>query len=184
MAPNEIRDAIKTVERQLPDDLTWLDAFRYHKDATLELLAISGRVDVNDLLNSADRLRLADILVIYQTSSKEENTMTNEAADISMFSDENRPYLLAAQKHRAKLQKSDTESIFDIALRLKEMIEKKRADDAAQRRPEAAMFDASAHRAGWRTADACRALTRAIERFWGEPDCPVRFAKPPGMVKD
>ena len=33
-----------------------------------------------------------------------------EAADVAMFDEVNRPYLLAAQKHRAKLQKAMTKA--------------------------------------------------------------------------
>jgi hypothetical protein len=88
-----------------------------------------------------------------QTSSKEEETMTstNEVAD-NMFEDENRPFLLAAQKYRAKLQKSDTEDLFSIARRLRTQFEAKKAADAADtsQRPEATVFDASAHRPGFR----------------------------------
>jgi hypothetical protein len=149
---NELSDAIKAAESALPDNLTWLSAFKSHPDATLELWQISGKVGVSDLMTKTDRIRLADKILKQQTSTKE-NTMTstNEAADIAMFDEANRPYLLAAQKHRAKLQKFDTESIFDIALRLKQTIEKKRAADAAaQRRPDEAVFDASAHRPGFR----------------------------------
>ena len=141
----------------LPDTLSWLDAIKSYGDEAISLWRVSGRVSANEPLTGADRHRLAyAITKNQQTSPKEDNTMpNNEAADISMFSDENRPYLIAAQKHRAKLQKSDTKSIFDIAVRLKEMIETKRAADA-QRRPKEAVVDANAHRAGWRfgTADA------------------------------
>ena len=67
----------------------------------------------------------------------------------NMFSDENRPYLLAAQTHRAKLQQSDDESIFDVAARLRTAVEAARA---AEKKPntDAPIFDAAAHRPGWR----------------------------------
>ena len=60
---NELNDAVKAAENALPDNITWLDAFRYHKDATLELWAISGKICVSDLMNKADRIRLANKIV-------------------------------------------------------------------------------------------------------------------------
>ena len=40
---NELDDAVKAAENALPDNITWLDAFKSHKDATLELWTISGK---------------------------------------------------------------------------------------------------------------------------------------------
>lgn len=146
---NEISNAVKEAEMELPTNLTWKDAFKSHGDATLALWEISGAVACNDKLSKTDRIRLADKIVKHQAAGDTSMPKQTEAADVAMFDEVNRPYLLAAQKHRAKLQKSSDESIFDIAARLKETIEKKRAADAAQR-PEPEVFDASAHRPGFR----------------------------------
>jgi len=86
-------------------------------------------------------------------------TSTNEAADIAMFDEANRPYLLAAQKHRSRLQKSDTEDLFSIARRLRTQVETARAADA--KKPDATLSDTyrlALHRPGWRleTNDARR----------------------------
>ena len=141
---NKIDDALKA----LPDGLTWGQAMDLTPEA-LKLWKVSGRVGPGDLLTDADRHRLADAI---SKSTKEENTMTstNEAAD-NMFDDVNRPFLLAAQKHRAKLQKSDTEDLFSIARRLRTQVETARAADAKKPATDTALFDASAHRPGWRT---------------------------------
>jgi len=148
---NELNDAVKAAESALPDNLTWLDAFRSHKDATIELWKISGKVGVGDLMNKADRIRLADKIVKHQATGDTPMPKQTEAGDaMSLVDNTDREYILAAAKHREQLRQSDTESIFDIAARLKEMIEKRRAAEAAQQRPEAATFDASAHRPGFR----------------------------------
>ena len=87
-------------------------------------------------------------------------TSTNEAAkQDNMFDKSNRPYLLAAQKHRSRLQKSDTEDLFSIARRLRTQVEAARAADA--KKPDATLSDTdrlALHRPGWRleTADARR----------------------------
>ena len=60
-----------------------------------------------------------------------------EAGDaMSLADNTDREYILAAAKHRRQLQQSDTESIFDIAARLRMQVEAARAADAARRRPE------------------------------------------------
>ena len=150
---NEISNAVKAAKSALPNNLTWMGAFKSHGDATLALWEISGKVGVNDLLTSTDRLRLADKIVTQQTSAKEENTMTtiNEAATAMLADTEQRQFLLAAAKHRRQLQENDTESIFDIAARLRTQVEAARVADAARRRPEAT-FDAAGHRP-WRLTD-------------------------------
>jgi hypothetical protein len=148
---NEIDDAIKAAEKELPSNLTWGQAVKSHADAVLPLWQMSGRVAANDELTTADRHRLADAIVKQQTSAKEKIIMTTDEAAAAMFADaDQRQLLLAAAKHRAKLQRSDTESIFDIAARLRTQVEAARAADAAQRRPAEAIFDASGHRPGWR----------------------------------
>jgi hypothetical protein len=150
---NEISDAVIAAEKELPSDLTWKDAFKSHTDATLELWEISGKVGANDFLTSTDHLRLADKILKQQTSSKEENTMTNEVAD-NMFDEANRPFLILAQKYRAKLQTSDTEDLFSIARRLRAQFEAKKAEDAAKKPapPDADRF--AGNRPGWRLPDA------------------------------
>ena len=150
---NEIDNAVKVAEKALPSGLTWLDAFKSHGAATvLPIWEITGTVAANDKLSSVDRLRLAGAIVKQQTSKEEDIvTSTNEAGDaLALANSADREFILAAASHRRQLQQSDTESIFDIAARLKEMIEKRRAAEAAQQRPEAATFDASAHRPGFR----------------------------------
>jgi hypothetical protein len=75
---------------------------------------------------------------------------------MSLVSNTDREYILAAAKHRRQLQQSDTESIFDIAARLKKAVEAARAADA-RRKPadDAALSDTdlSLHRPGWRLND-------------------------------
>ena len=156
---NEISNAVKVAESALPSGLTWIDAFKSHADATLALWEISGRVACNDKLTPVDRLRLADKIV--KTSTKEENTMPKqtEAGDAMTLADNtDREYILAAAKHRRQLQQSDTESVFDIAARLKETIETKRAADA-KKPADATLSDTdrlALHRPGYRLADARR----------------------------
>ena len=126
--------------RELPDGLTWAQSVKTYGDAALKLWSISGRISANDVMTPADRSRLSD--AIKQTSvkeTKEENTMTltNEAADIAMLTDaEQREYLLAAAKHRSRLQQSDTENLFDIAARLRKTVEAARAADAVSNVPK------------------------------------------------
>lgn len=150
---NELNDAVKAAESALPDSLTWLDAFRSHKDATIELWKISGKVGVGDLMNKTDRIRLADKIVKHQATGDTPMPKQTEAGDaMSLADNTDREYILAAAKHRRQLQQSDTESIFDIAARLRMQVEAARAADAARRRPEAT-FDAAGHRPGWRLTD-------------------------------
>ena len=157
---NKIADALKA----LPSNLTWAQAMDLvGRSVLLPLWQISGKVSCNDEMTHADRYRLADAIVKQQTSAKKEEitmTSTDEAA-ATMFADtEQRQFLLMAAKHRKQLAQSDTESIFDIAARLREQVADARAADTGQRRPEATTFDASGHRPGWRlpslVADAKR----------------------------
>jgi hypothetical protein len=151
---NEIDNAVKVAEKALPSSLTWLDAFKSHGAATvLPIWEITGTVAANDKLSSVDRLRLAGAIVKQQTSKEEDIvTSTNEAGDaLALANSADREFILAAASHRRQLQQSDTESVFAIAARLKKAVETKRAADAAQqRRPEPEVFDANAHRPGFR----------------------------------
>lgn len=147
---NEISDAVKAAESALPDNLTWLDAFRSHKDATLELWQISGKVGVSDLMNKADRIRLADKIVKHQATGDIPIPKQTEAGDaMSLVDNADREYILAAASHRRQLQQSDTESIFDIAARLKKAVETKRA--AAEPPDDTDRF--AGNRPGWRNGD-------------------------------
>jgi hypothetical protein len=143
---NKIDDALKT----LPDGLTWGQAMDLVGQSVLKpLLWVSGKISCNDEMTDADRYRLADI-ISKQTSPKEgNNTMTDEAPNPLLDADQ-RQYLLAAAKHRSRLAQSDTEDLFSIARRLRTQIEAARAADAKKPATDAAPFDASAHRAGWR----------------------------------
>lgn len=148
---NELSDAVKAAENALSDNLTWLDAFRSHKDATIELWKVSGKVGVGDLMNKADRIRLADKIVKHQATGDTPMPKQTKAGDaMSLVDNTDREYILAAASHRNQLQQSDTESLFDIAARLKKAVETKRAADAAQRREPEPQFEASAHRPGFR----------------------------------
>ena len=144
-----IDDALKA----LPDGLTWKAAIRSHDEAAL-LWKISGEVALDQRLNDVDRRRLADALVKANKlidADKENITMTDEAVDISMFDEANRPFLLAASKHRAKLQKYyDTDDLFLIAKNLRTQFEAQKAADAAKKPAAEPSDDFSGNRPGWR----------------------------------
>jgi hypothetical protein len=140
-------DAIKAAEKELPSGLTWAQAVKSHGEA-VSLWQISGRVSADDKLSPADRYRLA-YAISKQTSPKEESTMasTNEAATAMLADADQRQYLLAAANNRSRLQQSDTESIFDIAARLKKTVEAARAADARKPAGDATLSDTD-HLAG------------------------------------
>lgn len=72
--------------------------------------------------------------------------------DNNMFADAvGREYLLAAAKYQDRLKQNDMESIVDIAQRLRQQVEAARKNtDAKKPTTDAPIFDASAHRPGWR----------------------------------
>jgi hypothetical protein len=59
---NKIDDAIKAAEKELPRDLTWVQAVDLIGDEAVSLWKISGKVAANDRLTDADRYRLADAI--------------------------------------------------------------------------------------------------------------------------
>ena len=106
-------------------------------------------------------------------NTKEDYNSTGPANGDSnpLFDAEQREYLLAASKHRKQLQKSDTESIFDIAARLRVQVADARARDTTRRPKAKGVFDASTHRPGFRFADARRKQNEQEEGEDALNDC-------------
>jgi hypothetical protein len=152
---NEISAAVKAAERALPSGLTWGQAIDLTRDEAISLFQISGKVAAADVLSPTDCLRLADKIVKHQAAGDISMPKQTEAGDAMTLADNaDREYILAAAKRRAKLQENDTESIFDIAARLKKAVETERAADA--QKPAATLSDTdrlARHRPGWRTDD-------------------------------